>query len=117
MRRSADWVSLPLAFRLPLLIDLADHSHPLFDLGVNLFVGALVAFAAPLGRRFDDVGHARTPLNLRMLTGDVDEFVCLSGLSDVLERDGFRLNQHRALDLWWSMNFSENRYPLFRIML
>ena len=22
-----------------------------------------------------------------------------------------------ALDLWWSMIFSENRYPLFRIML
>jgi hypothetical protein len=33
------------------------------------------------------------------------------------ERDGFRLNRHRALDLWWSMIFSENRYPLFRIML
>jgi hypothetical protein len=34
-----------------------------------------------------------------------------------LERDGFGLNGHRALDLWWSMIFSENRYPLFRIML
>jgi hypothetical protein len=34
-----------------------------------------------------------------------------------LERDGFRLNRGRALDLWWSMIFSENRYPLFRIML
>jgi hypothetical protein len=34
-----------------------------------------------------------------------------------LERDGFSLNRHRALDLWWSMVFSENRYPLFRIML
>jgi hypothetical protein len=27
------------------------------------------------------------------------------------------LNRHRALALWWSMIFSENRYPLFRIML
>jgi hypothetical protein len=27
----------------------------------------------------------------------------------MLERDGFRLNRHRALDLWWSMIFSENR--------
>jgi hypothetical protein len=34
-----------------------------------------------------------------------------------LERDGFRLNRHRALDLWWGMIFTENRYPLFRIML
>jgi hypothetical protein len=42
------------------------------------------------------------------------------------ERDGFRLNRRRALALWWSMIFSENRYPpigskpegmLFRIML
>jgi hypothetical protein len=43
-----------------------------------------------------------------------------------LERDCFRLNRYRALDLWWSMIFSENRPPpigstpegmLFRIML
>jgi hypothetical protein len=34
-----------------------------------------------------------------------------------LKRDGFRLNRHRAPDLWWSVIFSENRYPLFRIML
>jgi hypothetical protein len=27
------------------------------------------------------------------------------------------LNRHRALDIWWSMIFSENRLPLFRIML
>jgi len=52
-----------------------------------------------------------------MLTGEVDEFVCVPGLSDVLERDGFKWNCHRALDLWWSVIFSENRYPLFRIML
>jgi hypothetical protein len=36
---------------------------------------------------------------------------------NVLERDGFKWNRHRALDLWWSMILSENRYPLFRIML
>jgi hypothetical protein len=34
-----------------------------------------------------------------------------------LERDGFKLNHHRTPDLCWSMIFSENRYPLFRIML
>jgi hypothetical protein len=34
-----------------------------------------------------------------------------------LERDGIRLNRHRALDPCLSMIFSENRYPLFRIML
>jgi hypothetical protein len=33
-----------------------------------------------------------------------------------LERDSSKWNRHRALDLWWSMIFSENRYPLFRIM-
>jgi hypothetical protein len=26
-----------------------------------------------------------------------------------LERDGFKLNRHYALDLWWSMIFSESR--------
>jgi hypothetical protein len=34
-----------------------------------------------------------------------------------LERDGFRLIRNRAPNFWWSMIFSENRYPLFRIML
>jgi hypothetical protein len=37
--------------------------------------------------------------------------------SVALERDGFKLYRHRALDLWWSMIFSENRFPLFRIVL
>ena len=55
---------------------------------------------------------------------------------ETLERDRFRLNRHRALDLlvehdlfgkpastfpdhalWWSMIFLENRHPLFWIML
>jgi hypothetical protein len=34
-----------------------------------------------------------------------------------LERDRSKWNRHRALNLWWSMIFSENRQPLFRIML
>jgi hypothetical protein len=34
-----------------------------------------------------------------------------------LERDDFRMNHHRALTYYLSMIFSENRYPLFRIML
>src|SRR5216683_1941681 len=34
-----------------------------------------------------------------------------------LERDGIRLNRHRALGFCLSMIFSENRYTLFRIML
>src|SRR6202021_3276856 len=33
-----------------------------------------------------------------------------------LERDGFRLNRHRALDLWVEHDLSENRHPLFRII-
>src|SRR5215211_6369877 len=34
-----------------------------------------------------------------------------------LERDDFSSNRHPALSLCLSMIFSENRYPLFRIML
>jgi hypothetical protein len=47
------------------------------------------------------------------------------GLDRGLERDGFMLNHRRALDFWWSMILSKNRYPrrikpgagFFRIML
>jgi hypothetical protein len=35
----------------------------------------------------------------------------------VLERDDFSSNRHPALSFCLSMIFSENRYPLFRIML
>jgi hypothetical protein len=34
-----------------------------------------------------------------------------------LKRDDFSSNRHPALAYWWSMIFSENRYPLFGIML
>jgi hypothetical protein len=34
-----------------------------------------------------------------------------------LERDDFSSNRHRALSFCLSMIFSENRFPLFRIML
>jgi hypothetical protein len=34
-----------------------------------------------------------------------------------LERDDFSSNRHPALAYCWSMIFSENRYPLFGIML
>jgi len=34
-----------------------------------------------------------------------------------LKRDEIGLDRHRALALWLSMIFSENRYTLFRIML
>jgi 5,10-methylenetetrahydromethanopterin reductase len=34
-----------------------------------------------------------------------------------LERDDFSSNRHHALTYYWSMMFSENRYPLFGIML
>src|SRR6266566_2487210 len=35
----------------------------------------------------------------------------------LLERDEIRTNRHRALSYYLTMIFSENRYPLFRIML
>jgi hypothetical protein len=34
-----------------------------------------------------------------------------------LEQDDFSSSRHPALAFWWSMIFSENRYPLFGIML
>jgi hypothetical protein len=34
-----------------------------------------------------------------------------------LKRDDFSLNRHPALAFCWNMIFSENRYPLFGIML
>ena len=34
-----------------------------------------------------------------------------------LERDDFPSNRHPALGYCWSMIFSENRHPLFGIML
>jgi hypothetical protein len=34
-----------------------------------------------------------------------------------LERDDFSSNRHPALTFCWGMIFSENRYPLFGIML
>jgi hypothetical protein len=34
-----------------------------------------------------------------------------------LKRDDFSSNRHPALGYCWSMMFSENRYPLFGIML
>jgi 2-deoxy-D-gluconate 3-dehydrogenase len=38
-------------------------------------------------------------------------------LTRSLEHDDFSSNRHRALYYCWSMIFSENRYPLFGIML
>jgi hypothetical protein len=51
------------------------------------------------------------------IASDVDETGAVQAPENALERDHLKLNRHRALDLWWSMIFSENRYPLFRIML
>jgi hypothetical protein len=38
-------------------------------------------------------------------------------LNASLERDDFSSNRHPALSYSWSMIFSENRYPVFGIML
>ena len=40
-----------------------------------------------------------------------------SRLSAALERNRFRLESIGVLTFWRSMIFSENRFPLFRIML
>jgi hypothetical protein len=39
------------------------------------------------------------------------------GSNRALKRDGFSSNRHPASGYCWSMMFSENRYPLFGIML
>src|SRR5262249_33454720 len=62
------------------------------------------------------LGHARVSLPAPRRAGDRG----LSGLDPVavtLERDDFSSNRHLALTCTWSMIFSENRYPLFGIML
>jgi hypothetical protein len=43
--------------------------------------------------------------------------VLLAFISLALERDDLSSNRHPALSIYLSMIFSENRYPLFRIML
>jgi hypothetical protein len=40
-----------------------------------------------------------------------------TGFGRTLERDDFSSNRHPALSFCLSMIFSENRFPLFRIML
>jgi hypothetical protein len=40
-----------------------------------------------------------------------------TGAAGGLERDDLSSNRHLALHYWWSMIFSENRGPLFGIML
>jgi hypothetical protein len=40
-----------------------------------------------------------------------------SGARFALERDDFSSRWHPALVYWWSMISSENRHPLFGIML
>jgi hypothetical protein len=42
---------------------------------------------------------------------------CAAAIRPDLEQDDFSSNHHPALLLCWSMIFSENRYPLFGIML
>jgi Zn-dependent M28 family amino/carboxypeptidase len=44
-------------------------------------------------------------------------FVVAAAIGWALKRNDFRLNRHFALARYLSMIFSENRYPLFGIML
>src|SRR6516164_9554362 len=46
-----------------------------------------------------------------------EAFLDISFSLAVLERDDLSSIRHPALRYWWSMIFSENRYPLFGIML
>ena len=53
-----------------------------------------------------------------LLVRSVPKPEVFNGLGHVpLERDDFSSNRHPALSFCLSMIFSENRYPLFRIML
>jgi hypothetical protein len=53
------------------------------------------------GQAHDELSHENTP----------------SSAIALLERDDFSSNRHPALAFRWSMIFSENRHPLFGIML
>jgi hypothetical protein len=59
-----------------------------------------------------------TPAGIEPATNSL-EGCCSIQLSygAVQKRDGFSSNRHPALGYFWSMMFSENRYPLFGIML
>ena len=65
----------------------------------------------PARKRSSDARHRRRDRDF------VAQAACATGAQLTEERDGFKSNHHRALDLWWSMIFSENRFRLFRIML
>jgi hypothetical protein len=58
-----------------------------------------------------DFGQAHADLVERTL------WIMRSTAAGSLERDDFSLNHHPALAFCWSKIFSENRYPLFGIML
>jgi hypothetical protein len=47
----------------------------------------------------------------------VTDLLAISGFRIILERDDLSSIRHPAPAHWWSMIFSENRFPLFGIML
>jgi len=65
---------------------------------------------------FGDRGH---PQSHHGGDGEIWGYHCSerATLRQTLEPDDFSSNRHPALSLYLSMIFSENRYPLFRIML
>src|SRR5213080_748908 len=68
----------------------------------------------PRNRVCDACRRAFSPATLETRTAGTSPF----GRNPApLKRDDFSSNRHPALAYWWSMIFSENRYPLFGIML
>jgi len=65
----------------------------------------------------DESGDARhdAPGQRHGRSGDAGRIACIA--IGLLERDDFSPNGHLALSSYKSMIFSENQYPLFRIML
>jgi hypothetical protein len=83
------------------------------------------ALSTPYSDREHDAGRSTTVFGTDHAPAGPSGPRSRHGLDRGLERDGFMLNRCRALDFWWSMIFSKNRYPrriksgagFFRIML
>ncbi len=65
-----------LALWLRLAINFANHRHPFFDLNEGLIVGARFALRIRFERCIVNVRHGAYSTERRIVTREVDEFVC-----------------------------------------
>jgi hypothetical protein len=61
--------------------------------------------------------HVCPPHQCKTWMAGTSPAMTMATVDALLKRDDFKLNRHHALDSCLSMIFSENRFPLFGIML